>query len=253
MLGRALTLSAILSLAAAQITLSSSCESTLTEIAINPDANACLVPTPLITLLTNSNASVVQPINSWLTGLCAAPACSNSTLSAIVTNATAGCSAELAAIGLSSSDNTAVVSLVQEYYPIVRQTVCLQDGNTNCITQTLTNLQSVLGTLTLSSVISLVTSSSTPDLPSNVTCTDCVKAIYNTVNTEVPGLIDSSSLSTTCGSSFVDGATPSDITESASNSTASSTTSTSGNGAAQLSLGALSGASIVAAIFALVA
>ncbi|KAG6852868.1 hypothetical protein C0991_008478, partial [Blastosporella zonata] len=208
---------------------------------------ACLVPSPLIAILTSPNASIVAPVNNWLTGLCAAPVCSNDTLSAIVVNATAGCSTELASFGLSSSDNTAVTALLQQYYPTARNALCLKDGSTNCITQILTNVQEITGTISLSNAVSLASASTdNATLPANVACTDCVKAIYNTVNTAIPGLFNSDSVQETCGASFVDGTTPAGITEAASNST-QSTTSTKDSGAAHISsLGALSGMSVIA-------
>ncbi|KAG6819082.1 hypothetical protein H0H93_015653 [Arthromyces matolae] len=249
MFTRALTLSAVLSLAAAQLSLSTACQTALTSIAISPDAGACLVPGPLITILTNSSASIVDPINNWLTSLCAAPACSNDTLAGVVANATKGCSTEFATFGISSTDISGLTTLVQQYYPAVRQAVCLKHGSTNCVTETLTNAQNILGTLSLTAVVTIATSGANETLPANVTCTDCVKGIYNIANTAAPGLIDSSGVSGTCGTSFIDGTTPSDITESASSST---TSTTQGNDAGQLSFNTLSGLSIIAALAMLV-
>ncbi|KAG6861236.1 hypothetical protein C0995_002358 [Termitomyces sp. Mi166 len=233
MLTRTLTLSAIVSLAAAQVSIS--------------------MPSPLVAILANPSASIVDPVNSWLAGLCAAPACSNTTLAAVVGNATSGCSAEFASFGISSSNVPAITALVQQYYPTVRKAACLKDGNTNCVTQTLTNAQSVLGTLSVNNIATIVSSGEDINLPTNVTCTNCVKAIYNTVNTGAPGILNPEGLQDTCGSSFIDGTTPAGISESASDATQSTTTSTTeGNGATQLSFGTLSGASIVAALALLV-
>ncbi|KAG6817178.1 hypothetical protein H0H87_011880 [Tephrocybe sp. NHM501043] len=234
MLARVFTLSAVASIATAQI-------------ATNADVNACLVPSPLITVLANSNASIVEPVNNWLNGLCAAPVCSNDTISAIVVNATAGCSAELATFGISSNDNSALTALVQQYYPTARKALCLKDGNTNCITQTLTNVQDIRGTLSISNIVSFASNEgSDTTLPVNVTCTDCVKAIYTTLRSDIPRFQHSDSEKDTCGATFVDGTIPSGITQSASDST-QTTTSNQGNGGEHLSsLSALSGASLIA-------
>ncbi|KAG6888123.1 hypothetical protein C0992_009568 [Termitomyces sp. T32_za158] len=253
MLARALTLSALVSFAASQLALSDSCQQALTTIATSPGANECLVPTPLLPILSNPNASIVDPVDQWLTQVCAAPACSNATLASIVSGVTSGCSAELQALGVSSSDNGPVTSLVQRFYPTVRKAVCYKDGNTNCVTQTLTNAQNVFGTLSVTNIVKLVLTGEDTSLPANVSCTNCLKAIYNTVNTDVPGLFNSETAQDQCGASFIDGATPAGISESASNVTQSNDTTTTtknGSGATQLSFGALCGASI-AAVFAL--
>lgn len=228
MLTRTLTISALLSVAAAQINLSASCTKALTTIATNADANACLTPSPLLPILTDSSASVVDPINNWLTSLCAAPSCSNDTIAAIVTNATTGCATDLAAIGYTAESTPAVSALIQQYYPTVRNVVCLKDGNTNCVTQTLTNIQGVLGPLSIQNVLALVAADTNVTLPANISCTNCLKAAYNAVNTEIPGLFTTDSVQNECGASFTDGATPAGISETASTKTAASQTKDSG-------------------------
>ncbi|KAE9411339.1 hypothetical protein BT96DRAFT_1028684 [Gymnopus androsaceus JB14] len=184
--------------------LSSQCTTGLAQIATN-STSACLSPTSLISLFTaSSNTSIVQPINTWLSSVCGVPACSNATLAAVVTNLTAACSAELSSFGFTSENTATLISTVQEAYPTVRNVMCLEDGSTNC------------GLIATGNV----------SLPSNVTCTNCTQAAFNTVNTGFPGLFGSenSTLQQQCGSSFTDGSTPSGIVESASNSTASSST-----------------------------
>ncbi|KIK67286.1 hypothetical protein GYMLUDRAFT_238595 [Collybiopsis luxurians FD-317 M1] len=214
----------------AQSGISQQCSTTLAQIATNP-ASACLSPSSLIPLLSSSgNTSLVDGINSWLSNACSTARCSNASLSAIVTNVTSGCGTELSTLGFSSSDPSSLISTVQQFYPTVRQVVCLKDGNTNCITETLTNIQTAIGSnLTLTNVEGLI-SSGNVSLPANVTCTNCIKAAYSTVNSAFPGLIgsDQSALQQQCGSSFTDGTIPSGIVESASNS---SSTSSHKNGA----------------------
>lgn len=83
-----------------------------------------------------------------------------------------------------------------------------RSGNTNCVTETLTNLQDAVGSnLTLTNIAGLVASGNDTNdtsIPSSVTCSNCTKAAYNTVNTDFPGLLDSenSTLQDQCGSSF---------------------------------------------------
>jgi len=207
----------------AQTGISSQCMTGLAQIATN-STSACLSPSSLLSFATvSANTSVIDPINTWLSNVCSIPACSNSTIAAVVTNLTTACSAELSAFGFTSNDTATLISTVQEAYPTVRDVACLKDGSTNCVTETLTNVQSVIGTLSLTNLEALMVSTNI-SLPSNVTCTNCTKAAYNTINTGFPGLLDSenSTLQSKCGSSFTDGSTPSGITESADNSTTSS-------------------------------
>lgn len=76
-------------------------------------------------------------------------------------------------------------------------------GNTNCVTQTLNNIQSTTGSLSLSNIIGLTTKA--PNLPANVTCTNCIKQAYNIINAAYPSLLASASsdLNTQCGASFL--------------------------------------------------
>ncbi|KAF9012439.1 hypothetical protein BDQ17DRAFT_1232492 [Cyathus striatus] len=241
LLSLSFTLATLAIYASAQ-SLSSECTSALLGIASNPDASKCLTPSPLLSIATSPNASVITPVDNWLTSMCAAQACSNDTLAAVLTNVTAGCQTELAGTGLTTDTVSSIIPIVQTFYPAVREIVCLKDGNTNCVTQTLTNLQSVTGTLTLSEISALISNPPT-NLPSNVTCTNCVKAAYNIVNQTAPSLVSdvTSSLQSQCGTSFLDGATPSSIVQSASASGASTAADSGALPAAFISGGALAG------------
>lgn len=83
------------------------------------------------------------------------------------------------------------------------------NNNTLCITETLNNLEPYTGSLTASNIDKLVTGivggGSIPNLPSNVTCTDCTKAAYNILQMNFGDLVDgySGSISSTCGASFI--------------------------------------------------
>jgi hypothetical protein len=154
-----------------------------------------------------------------------------------VTNVTSGCGTELASL-IGTSTTSQLISIVQEAYPTVRQIACLENTSNNdelCVTETLTNIQTTTGTLTLSSVSNLLFGGSNVSLPSNTTCTSCTKAAYNLANKNFPGLVsgEKNAIEQTCGQSFVDGTDPSGISETA-NSNAFSATSSTG-GAATLS------------------
>jgi hypothetical protein len=229
---RVVTVVAFVAYASAQ-SLSSQCTSTLTDIVGNTAASTCLSASSLIPVIaggsSSTNASIIGPINNWLTNLCADPPCSNATLAAVVQNITTGCASDLSALGFNSSLTSSVINLVEQYYPTVRQVVCLKDGSTNCITEILTSIQNVVGTLNLTTVISLVTGTSLANIPTNITCTNCVKAIYNEINQTFPSLVSDAvpALQSECGSSFTDGMTPSGIVESATTATAAPSTSNS--------------------------
>ncbi|EEB92613.1 hypothetical protein MPER_08851 [Moniliophthora perniciosa FA553] len=97
-------------------------------------------------------------------------------------------------------------------------------GDTNCVTQTLTNIQNSVGTLSPNNIVNIVANISTQDSllnAQNITCTDCIKEAYNIINTDFPlGSDAQSELQQQCGASFVDGQTPSSITQTASTASA---------------------------------
>ncbi|TCD60966.1 hypothetical protein EIP91_009247 [Steccherinum ochraceum] len=222
--------------------LSSSCESTLASIVLAP-SSACLNAQALIGVVTApANSSLVDPINNWLTGMCAQPACTNDTLSSVVSNITTGCQSDLS--GLGSLSPQEIEQVVVSAYPAVRQVACLTDSNNNnglCVTETLTAVQSSTGTtLSTNGVMQLVQQimgGQVPNLPSSVLCTDCTKAAFNIINTQYPGLANGSvnvvgNISSTCGADFVNGSTPSTISQSAN----SGTQSVNPNGAASFAI-----------------
>lgn len=252
-------------LAAAQ-SISSNCTTTLENILASPDAS-CLNPSGLVAAIAgaNTSTSVIAPLNSWLTGLCAQPACSNSTLAAVVANVTSGCSTELSSVGLNNIDAGTLTTYVQEFYPAVRQAVCLKDtqNNTLCATELLTDLQTSLGvTLSVNGIIKLVPqiASGSVTIPSDIECSDCVKGVYNIVQQQVPSLVQgtvASGVASACGASFTNGATPTAIAEIASTSTAAAASgSTSGAGlvsANSLVAIAVTGVVAVSSVFAILA
>ncbi|KAL1673764.1 hypothetical protein EV122DRAFT_270167 [Schizophyllum commune] len=230
------------------LSISSDCSSALLNVASNPEASACLSLGSLTSLVTSQDESIVGPISDWLGNVCGAAACSNDTLSAITTNVTQGCSQELGTYGLSASDAQDIIPIIQSYYPTVREALCLSDGDTNCIVQTLQNFQTTYGDLTLTNIQNVLGSDDVT-LPSNITCTDCTKALYNTVASDF-GIVDKDDAASECGNDFVDGQTPSSIKQTASTDTASSSQ---GDNDGALSLTGSSGLAMafVGSVFAL--
>lgn len=215
-----------LSASAQSFNISNECQSTLTTLATSSDG-ACLNLAGLLPLaLAGSNTSLVDPINTWLGGLCSVDACNNDTLSTIVTNITQGCATDLQPLGFDPSAGPSVVSDVQQWYPTVRQVACLKDGSANqlCVTQTLTNLQSSTGTLSISGIIALVPNllgGGFANIPKNETCTNCLKESYNLISQMQPNPFNSdaqSAISNQCGADFINGSQPEGLTETASGS-----------------------------------
>lgn len=213
--------------------LSSQCTSTLTNLVTSGQAS-CLNLAGLAGLATagNSSNSVIGPINSWLAGVCSTGPCSNQTLSDVVTNVTSGCATDLQGLGISSSNAQQIIPYVQEAYPTVRQIACLQDTSTNqnCLTETLYGIQNSTTTLSVTNIIGLfgnLMSGNVANIPKNVTCTDCTHAAY-TLATKSPlsGYLSgaNSDVSSYCGSDFTNGQMPSDVKETASNSTTGTNT-----------------------------
>ncbi|KAK7053407.1 hypothetical protein VNI00_004033 [Paramarasmius palmivorus] len=193
--------------------LSSQCQNALTTVASSSEAS-CLAPGNLVPIFTSDgNTSVVEPINDWLNSVCSVAPCNNQTISAIVTNVTAGCGTELSLFGYDSSQNAAIIAEIQSIYPTARKVVCLKDGNTNCVTQTLTNIQDVVGPLSPNNIVQIAADA----LQSSFL------AAYNVINEDFPALINDeakSQVQQECGASFTDGQNPSGISQTASSAAA---------------------------------
>ncbi|KAG1752936.1 hypothetical protein EDB19DRAFT_1670665 [Suillus lakei] len=240
--------------AVAQSGLSSQCQSALLNLTAS-SSTACLNPSGLISLaITGSSNSVISGVNTWMSGLCSQPACTNSTIQTVLEGVISGCSTELSSLGVTTADSTAIVTSVQAAYPTVRQLMCLKDTSTStlCVPELLTNIQSATTTLSLNNIVALVTklvSGQSTGISSSVFCTDCTQAAYTVLSQGLPGIASTaqSSVSSECGANYTDGQMPSSIQETAGNS--SSTPSSSG--AIALSVGSLNmGVAAVAAVSA---
>lgn len=107
--------------------MSSQCQTTLTSIVISP-SSTCLNAQALVGLVTTqANTSLISPINNWLTGLCGQPACSNDTLTTLVSNVTTGCSSDLQSLGIGNFSTEEITNVVLQAYPTVRKIACLTE------------------------------------------------------------------------------------------------------------------------------
>jgi hypothetical protein len=67
----------------------------------------------------------------------------------------------------------------------------------------LDDVEEIYGTLSVDNISSFVTNGiDTNSLPSNVTCTNCLKEAYNIVNDKYPGSIGQDVVDQQCGSNF---------------------------------------------------
>lgn len=84
---------------------------------------------------------------------------------------------------------------------------CSNNNGTLCVTETLKNVESVQGPVTISTVSSWLTNGIPQSLlTSNISCTNCVKQTYNVISSQAPTLLastTSTSLRNTCGASLI--------------------------------------------------
>lgn len=203
---------------ASAISISTQCSNALQSLALGPAAQ-CINANAIVDIgLSGTNASIVTPFNTWLTGFCAATPCSNATIQGFVTNVTAACSSDISQFGIDLPSASELTSLIQQYYPTVIDAACLKLSNsTFCTTQLLTNLQSVVGTLSASNIISKIPTlvAGLTSIPTSITCNDCTKEMYNVIVHQQPQLNSSiqSGFSGECGASFTDGTSPTGVFE----------------------------------------
>ncbi|KAJ7188111.1 hypothetical protein C8R46DRAFT_1023578 [Mycena filopes] len=170
------TFAATAGLASAQ-SISAGCTDSLKALLTNSDA-ACLNPSALLSFFVGNAQSVPDTVNNWLNGLCAVGTCSNDTLAAVVANVTMGCAADLG-----SGVGSTVTEIVQEVYPTVRSIMCLKDDASNklCVTETLTNLETLVGKLSFSDFnlgTAFTDFQKVLTGAANLACTSCVKAAF---------------------------------------------------------------------------
>ncbi|KAH6913915.1 hypothetical protein BKA70DRAFT_1420688 [Coprinopsis sp. MPI-PUGE-AT-0042] len=201
---------------------SEECINSITSLGGHPELSSCLNFPGIVSIFTAGNStSLIPPINSWLTGLCGAPACSDATLTAVVANLSTSCADEMGNLGFDIVFQSAVA--VRKGYPIARKVLCLKDGSDNCITKTLQAYESKMGTLTGELFGKLLFTGSS-EIPRDLLCTDCTKAMQNVVSEGIPEVANNAtyleSVEQVCGADFTDGEIPSNIVNSASSESA---------------------------------
>lgn len=107
--------------------ISSGCQTALAGILSNSDA-ACLNPSGLLGVISaGSDTSLVSPLDKWAQGMCGQAACTNSSLSSVVNALLPACSTELSSVTGSEVSAADATTLVQTYYPPLRDAICLQE------------------------------------------------------------------------------------------------------------------------------
>lgn len=106
--------------------ISSQCLTALAQVAANPDASKCLnLPALGQVFTTPADASIVKPIDTWLSGLCGRASCSDATLDAIAAIVGPACPAELTALGFTPANFATELKAV---YPVFRKIICLKQS-----------------------------------------------------------------------------------------------------------------------------
>jgi len=106
--------------------LSPTCQSTLTTLlSSNSSLSQCVHTSGLLPILENTNTSIIPNINTYLTGLCAAPACTNTTITNATSQILAGCSSDLSNFGISNT----TVNYVFGAYSTIREVACLSSNS----------------------------------------------------------------------------------------------------------------------------
>ncbi|KAI3613043.1 hypothetical protein WG66_001570 [Moniliophthora roreri] len=204
---------------------SEACTNAVVNIFTNPEVESCLAPAELVPLVTNGNASmpIIPPINNWVTSH------AQTKLSQL--------SFKTLPLGVEPNSNNEFLGIAQT--PILNPLrllfrLTMGRGNTNCLTETLNIFETMEddGTLTIADIPALLFRFSAgygdqnpQGIPTNVTCSTCSKAAYNTLEEDFPGIWGSENegykgmFTEVCGAEFVDGQDPEGVTQMTSDAT----------------------------------
>ena len=119
-------LSFSISLNNSSYSISQQCLTALGQVAANADASSCLnIPAFVQILNTPAASSIVQPYNTWLSGLCGRPICSDATLTSIASTVGPACPTELQALGFTPNN---FATEFKAFYPVFRKIICLKQS-----------------------------------------------------------------------------------------------------------------------------
>ncbi|KAH8928876.1 hypothetical protein BT69DRAFT_1212243, partial [Atractiella rhizophila] len=131
--------------------------------------------------VVSATGSVVQPVNSWISGICSSDPCSQTDLTSANQAITSGCATDIQG----GNEAAQALALLTSNYTQLREVTCLQatSNNTFCLTNFLQGVQDSTGKdITKDFVINLF---QTPDavintlseVPASTLCTDCDKGL----------------------------------------------------------------------------
>jgi len=208
--------------------LSAPCQAAVANVLSGP-AGTCLGVSGLVNMTTiQSGQSIVPATEAWLTTTCAQPACSNSTIDAVIANITTGCQSDLTSWGAGNVDVQTVQKLVETYYPPTREVLCLKDSNNSdqfCVITALKSLETMVNTtMSMGAFWQLAPAYRNlgPAAAKDFACTTCAQAAYGMVrpylNPETQTTVDTQ-LNSLCGAGFTNTTAPPNIKKTATTST----------------------------------
>ncbi|WAR56455.1 hypothetical protein PtB15_7B304 [Puccinia triticina] len=185
---------------------------------LTSDFGACANIMGLVSVI-GAPGSVVPPLTTWISAVCAAAPCSPDTLRTANQTVASGCTAD---IQKGSAIATALQTIVSNYSG-AKDLLCTQyaANSTFCIPSVLANVQAATGqNITVSEVTALLTGSATPAgqafaaVSPGAYCTDCGHALvtqsaaFMAASSAQSSPAAMASISASCGPAFVDGKLP---------------------------------------------
>jgi len=109
--------------------VSSACKTALSAVLTSPDS-ACVNAGAFLTFALSPEQGIPAFTSTWLTGVCSAGSCPNSTIETMARNITQGCMGDISSfsggwINVSEQD---VVDYALQFYPTVREIACLKES-----------------------------------------------------------------------------------------------------------------------------
>ncbi|GAA5855923.1 hypothetical protein JCM3766R1_003954 [Sporobolomyces carnicolor] len=182
---------------------------------------------------TSSSSSIVDPINTWLGGLCDRGNCSDSAIKNATNVVDSGCSSDLA-------DGNVVISTLRgaiENFNAEKEAVCLRSTNSSgggggyCISSLLGEIQNATDTtLSIDSLASL-NLTAFEEIPAATVCTDCNSALlYKFAQTGSLNQSEIQQAQKFCSDDKFGTEVPSTVSSEATSNSSTTTTSSSGGG-----------------------
>jgi len=118
--------------------LTAECREAVTGLVTGSELSQCLQVNNLLPILNNANTSVIPNINDYLTGLCSADACNQTTIDNATETVTTACATDLSRFGISEG----LVEFIMNAYPTAREVACLSTNDTSLLMANGTSMMS---------------------------------------------------------------------------------------------------------------